>query len=170
MQEVAQANLLVSWQEALAEVQVHPWATGGERSNWTFWEDDGYAGGTNKDAMIGGATTSATDVEHLLKLLDELRERHPLLLLRSSLDCGAGVECITKNVLLKQCDCVCLLKGCERWLKQTCWYLGKKHLQSCKFVLGQLDESATLEVCGMGGRCGQGGTLFNLIWVQWVSG
>ena len=139
-------------------------------ANQTFWDDDGYAGSTDEEAMIGDATTSATDVEHSLRLLDDLRAKHPSLLLRSALDCGAGVGRVTKHVLLKRCDHVCLLEGCERWLRQTRRYLGNKRSQSCKFVLGRLEESATLEACGVGGGRGRGGTLFDLIWVQWVSG
>ena len=158
------ANLVELWAEQAAE------RTAYYAANQTFWDEDGYAGSTDEEAMIGDATTSATDVEHSLKLIDELRAKHPSLLLRTALDCGAGVGRVTKHVLLKRCEHVCLLEGCERWLKQARRYLGNKRAQSCKFVLGRLEESAALEACGVGsGRGGSSrGALFDLIWIQWT--
>ena len=97
-------SLVELWAEQAAE------RTAYYAANQTFWDEDGYAGSTDEEAMIGDATTSATDVEHSLKLIDELRAKHPSLLLRSALDCGAGVGRVTKHVLLKRCEHVCLLE------------------------------------------------------------
>ena len=170
-------------------------------ANEAFWDDDGYGGGTDEEAMIGDDTTCASDAEHSLRLIDEhLRAKYPSSVLRNALDCGAGVGRVTKHVLLKRVERVCLLEGCERWYDQIRRYLGRKRSTRCTFVLGRLEEGPALdEACargllagrgvgiggggggsggggrrgrgrGRGGGGGGGGTLFDLIWVQWVSG
>ncbi len=157
-------------------------------ANEAFWREDGYAGGTDEEAMIGDdAACASDDAEHSLRLIDEhLRAKYPSssVVLRDALDCGAGVGRVTKHVLLKRVERVCLLEGCERWYDQIRRYLGRKRSMRCTFVLGRLEEGATLEAaCGGGGGEGVGfggggggrrrrggGTMFDLIWVQWVSG
>ena len=169
------ANLMELW----TEQAIH--RTSYYTANSTFWDEDGYAGSTDEEAMIGDATTSVNDVIHSLQLIDNIYADHPTWIIRNALDCGAGVGRVTKHVLLKRCNRVCLLEGCERWFKQIRRYLGKKRSQNCKFVFGRLEESASLEACCQGGisssnsrrsnngdRRGKGEILFDLIWIQWT--
>lgn len=108
-------------------------------ANRSWWDDDGYGGATDEEAMIGDGGTDE-DVAHSLRLLDEVRAARPGLQLRSALDCGAGVGRVTKHVLLRRCERVYLLEACDRWLKQARRYLGKKRSASCTFVCERLEN------------------------------
>lgn len=68
---------------------------------------------------------------------------------------GAGVGRVTKHVLLKRCERVCLLEPCDRWLSLARRYLGNKRSQRCSFVRSRIEsfEPPRAE--------------FDLIWVQW---
>jgi protein N-terminal methyltransferase len=173
-------NTFTNLMELWSEQAIH--RTSYYTANSTFWNEDGYAGSADEEAMIGDATTSVNDVIHSLQLIDNIHADHPTWIIRNALDCGAGVGRVTKHVLLKRCNRVCLLEGCERWFKQIRRYLGKKRSQNCKFVLGQLEECSALEACCQGDirssnsrrsnngdrRGTKGEILFDLIWIQWT--
>ena len=102
-------------------------------ANDEWWDADGYGGASDEEAMIGDGGSNE-DVEHSLLLLDGLRRRRPELRLRSAIDGGAGVGRVTKHVLLRRCEHVCLIEPCERWLKQSRRYLGNKRASSCASI------------------------------------
>ena len=129
-------------------------------ANAAWWEDDGYGGATDEEAMIGDAG-SDEDVMHSLAFLDGVRGRFPALQLRSALDAGAGVGRVTKHVLLRRCESVCLLEASERWLKQARRYVGNKRAQRCSFVLSRLEALQP-------GAAPLLAASHDLIWVQWT--
>lgn len=125
-------------------------------ANQTFWETDGYGGANDEEAMIGD-DGSEEDTLHSLRFVDELRGRVPELQLRAALDVGAGVGRVTKHVLLRRCERVCLVEGDSRWLRQARRYLGNKRQQRCSFVHARCEEY----VPGVADR-------HDLVWVQWT--
>ena len=125
-------------------------------ANDAWWDADGYGGKSDEEAMIGD-TGSEADAQHSLQFLDMVRRNIPQLQLRCALDAGAGVGRVTKHVLLRRCESVCLVEACDRWLKQARRFLGNKRAQRCTFVHARLEA---LELTA--------GTTFDLIWVQWA--
>mmetsp|Transcript_80745 Transcript_80745/g.231980 ORF Transcript_80745/g.231980 Transcript_80745/m.231980 type:complete len:455 (+) Transcript_80745:59-1423(+) len=124
-------------------------------ANDAWWEDDGYAGATDDEAMIGD-TGSAEDVEHSQRLLDGVLSRFPGLRLGGIMDGGAGVGRVTKAVLMRKCvGTVTLVESCERWLKQARRYLGNKRSQRCVFVQCRLEEHTAAPGS------------YDLVWLQW---
>ena len=124
-------SLAALWAEQAANVDTY------NEANSAWWDADGYGGSTDDEAMIGDGG-SEEDTNHSLKLLDELRAKRPMWQVRTALDCGAGVGRVTKHVLLKRCESVCLLEPCEKWHKQSKRYLGKKRSMSCSFDIAFL--------------------------------
>ncbi|KAL1525121.1 hypothetical protein AB1Y20_019993 [Prymnesium parvum] len=123
-------------------------------ANARWWDADGYGGSADEEAMIGDCR-SEEDVAQSLEFLDAVRGSRPHLRLERALDGGAGVGRVTKHVLLRRCENVCLVEPCERWLKQARRYLGNKRAQRCSFVCERLEEY----VPPVGA--------FDLVWVQW---
>ena len=124
-------------------------------ANAAWWDADGYGGSTDEEAMIGDGGSSE-DLEHSLRLLDQVRAMHPAAQGGCALDAGAGVGRVTKHVLLRRYERVTLLEPCERWLKQARRYLGNKRAQRCAFVSGRLENYAPSNIS------------FDLIWIQWA--
>lgn len=125
-------------------------------ANDAFWEADGYGGASDEEAMIGDGG-SEEDVLHSLRFIDALRGRVPELQLRAALDVGAGVGRVTKNVLLRRCERVCLLESDSRWLRQARRYLGNKRQQRCSFVHSRCEEYAPAIA-----------ERHDVIWIQWT--
>ena len=145
-------SLAALWAEQAANVDAY------NEANSAWWDADGYGGSTDDEAMIGDGG-SEEDTNHSLKLLDELRANRPMWQVRTALDCGAGVGRVTKHVLLKRCESVCLLEPCEKWHKQSKRYLGKKRSMSCSFVHAKLEQLDDLQPSL---------SSYDLIWVQWT--
>ncbi|CAK0795445.1 unnamed protein product [Prorocentrum cordatum] len=124
-------------------------------ANAAWWDDNGYGGGSDEEAMIGDGGSEA-DVEHSLRFLDDLRSRLPRLQMRTAIDAGAGVGRVTKHVLLRRCEQVLLVEACERWLKQARRYLGNKRSQRCRFACARLQEYEPVD------------RAVDLVWVQWT--
>ena len=123
-------------------------------ANSAWWEDGGYNGSTDEAAMIGDEH-SEEDVKESSAFLDGLLRAHGLSV-GSALDAGAGVGRVTKHVLLKRCQHVHLVEGCETWSKQSRRYLGKKRSQACTFTHARLEEFVPTPGS------------YDLVWVQWT--
>eukprot|EP00927_Polykrikos_kofoidii_P060241 TRINITY_DN55274_c0_g1_i1.p1 TRINITY_DN55274_c0_g1~~TRINITY_DN55274_c0_g1_i1.p1 ORF type:complete len:430 (+),score=61.65 TRINITY_DN55274_c0_g1_i1:115-1404(+) len=126
-------------------------------ANDSWWDADGYGGSTDEEAMIGDEGSSE-DVEHSLQFLDSVRAAHPQLQIRSILDGGAGIGRVTKHVLLRRSEHVCLLEPCERWLKQSRRYLGNKRSLRCTFMNCRLEQYEPSPRHAS----------FDIIWIQWA--
>jgi len=134
-------------------------------ANERWWDEDGYGGGSDEEAMIGDGS-SEEDIEHSLRLLDALKARRPALAFGSALDGGSGVGRVTKHVLLRRFERVCLVEPCARWLKQSRRYLGNKRAGKCAFVHARLEE---LEApSARPAAAAAAAQLFDLVWVQWT--
>ena len=129
-------------------------------ANDAWWDDSGYGGSTDEEAMIGDGG-SDEDLEHSRSFLDALRAARPSWQLRNALDCGAGVGRVTKHVLLRRCEHVCLVEPNGHWLTQSRRYLGKKRALRCNFVRERIEDHAPS--CAWEPSRG-----YDLIWVQWT--
>ena len=65
-------------------------------SNEAWWDDDGYGGASDEEAMIGDGA-SEEDVEHSLRFLDALRARKPDLLLRAAVAYRDAIQNFTSG-------------------------------------------------------------------------
>ena len=104
---------------------------------------------------------SEEDLEHSLRFVDALRASRPGWQLRCALDCGAGVGHVTKHVLLRRCERVCLVEPDKHWLTQSRRYLGKKRALRCAFVGERIEEH--MPSCAW-----EASRKYDLVWVQWT--
>lgn len=125
------------------------------RANHDWWEDGGYGGANDDEAMIGDEGSS-DDVEHSLKFLHAALERCPRVKRMHAMDAGAGVGRVTKQVLLKVFDSVHLVEGSDALSKQSRRYLGNKRAQRCTFAHARLEDFRPMSGA------------FDLIWLQWT--
>ena len=135
-------------------------------ANDRWWDSDGYGGASDEEAMIGDSG-SEEDIRHSLAFLDALRARRPTMILRAALDAGAGVGRVTKHVLLRRCDHVCLVEPCERWHKQSRRYLGNKRAGACAFVCSRLEELSMASGPRTSGSSPEQ-QQYDLVWIQWT--
>lgn len=134
-------------------------------ANDEWWDADGYGGANDDEAMIGDGG-SEEDAAHSLAFLDAVRQLRPEWRLRTAIDAGAGVGRVTKHVLLRRCDHVCLVEACERWLKQSRRYLGNKRASKCAFLHARL-EDLTLQH-SLTHKAQASVPQYDLVWVQWT--
>ncbi|EOD31751.1 hypothetical protein EMIHUDRAFT_231375 [Emiliania huxleyi CCMP1516] len=141
-------------------------------ANERWWDEDGYGGGSDEEAMIGDGG-SEEDIEHSLRLLDALKARRPALAFGSALGTEMPhlpvfqlAQQSKGHVLLRRFERVCLVEPCARWLKQSRRYLGNKRAGKCAFVHARLEE---LEApSARPAAAAAAAQLFDLVWVQWT--
>jgi protein N-terminal methyltransferase len=124
-------------------------------ANHDWWEDGGYGGANDDEAMIGDSGSDA-DIEHSIAFLRAVFERCPRVRRARAMDGGAGVGRVTKNVLLKAFESVHLLEGSHALSKHSRRYLGNKRAQRCTFAHAKMQDFAPMPGA------------FALIWLQWV--
>lgn len=125
------------------------------RANAAWWDDGGYGGANDDEAMIGDEGSEA-DIEHSLKFLHDALERCPRARRARAMDGGAGVGRVTKHVLLKMFNSVHLIEGSEALSKHSRRYLGNKRAQRCSFAHARLEGFQPMPGA------------FDLVWIQWT--
>lgn len=123
-------------------------------ANHEWWEDGGYGGANDDEAMIGDGGSDA-DIEHSLSFLRTVFARCPRVRRARAMDGGAGVGRVTKNVLLKAFESVHLLEGSDALSKHSRRYLGNKRAQRCTFAHAKMQDFAPMPGA------------FALVWLQW---
>ena len=124
-------------------------------ANARWWDQGGYGGATEEEAMIGD-DESDDDVLASLGFLSGLLARHTGLGHDQALDVGAGVGRVTKHVLLSAFKAVELVEGSSYWSHRSKAYIGEPASSSCRFTTARLETFRAVPAS------------YDLIWCQWV--
>ena len=132
------------------------------KANDYFWQDGGYGGSTDDEAMIGDEGGEQDGKEGLSFLDRFLHTRAPLGHRQTTraVDAGAGVGRITKHVLLKRFDCVHLIEADCRYSKRSRQYLGKKRSDKCTFSCTRIEDMTVQSHSDLVDS--------DLVWLQWT--
>lgn len=138
------------------------------KANAEWWDNGGYGGATDNEAMVGD-TDGLEDGEEGLAFLDKLLDANATTCTKTNdpnrmkrlvaVDVGAGVGRITKCILLKRYDKIRLVEGNEAYSKRSRVYLGHKRATRCSFTQCYLQDLNSNDL---------GTKPVDLVWVQWT--
>lgn len=134
-------------------------------ANAIFWQEGGYGGRTDDEAMVGDEGAEEDGVEGLA-FLDRLLagdanfSNHSKGRTQKAMDVGAGVGRVTKTILLKRYGQVRLVEGDAALSKRSRTYLGKKRCANgrCTFTCAMLQNLQNLP---------PDEESYDVVWVQW---